>query len=656
MSSALRVIAFLALSVPGLVVIAWASSRMLGVRRSWLAVGVSSLVGWLVGFGVSLAIAGELNDAALFRNTLFLAFIFTMATEVGFDLLARPGTLRKDDAGLLTLPHPRRYVQARLDVVRRTRQIVEIAHRNGIGPQLGLRRRSDRAAAMRLPEPVRVRHLLEQCGGMFVKLGQIASTRTDLIPPELAVELTQLQHHVAPEDPGAMRELIEGELGASVDEVFAAFDWQPIGTASIAQVYRATLRSGEPVVVKAQRPGVADVVARDSEVLLRLAAVIERNTAWGVEYNVSQLAQEFVDGVSDELDFGKEEANAKGIGLNMVGVPGVRAPRVYGEYCTDRILVQARLEGPSASDVEAVDALGAHRQELADSLLRAALKQMMVDGWFHADLHPGNVLVLSADELGIIDFGACGRLDTLQQASLRQMLIATSLRDPVMLRQAVADVCEIPRRVDDEALERALARFLAVNVTAGEGVGANAIADLLAMLTTFGIRVPVEFTTFGRALVQLDGTLRTLSPGYSFTDAAQGLAEEWVAAKRASSPQELEQAARREVLSLLPTLRALPTRADRVLRQVERGELAGRVSLFSSEEDTRFVSKVVNRGVLAFIGGMLGLISAVLLTTSGGPTFAGEVSLVEFVGYLGLFGSAVLMLRVVAAVVREGLN
>jgi ubiquinone biosynthesis protein len=653
-----RVVVLVALSFPGLAVVAFAASRLLGVRRSWLAIAVSSLVGWILGFAVALAVgAGRLDEAPLYRNTLLLAFIFTMAVEVGLDLLAKPGTLRRpDEAGVLRLPHPRTYVRERLEVIRRTRQIVEIAMRNGIGPQLGLRRGSVLPEGWSEPNPVQVRRVLEQCGGMFVKVGQLVSTRTDLISPEMAAELALLQRQVAPEDPAAMRALIEEELGAPVDQVFAAFDWDPIGTASIAQVYKATLVTGEAVVVKAQRPGVADVVARDSKVLLRLADAAERNTAWGVEYNVGQLARELVQGVAAELDFRAEATNAVGIGANMVGVAGVRVPLVYARHSTSRLLVQERFEGPSVGEALAVDALGAHREALADHLLRAALKQMMVDGWFHADLHPGNVLVLSPDEVGIIDFGACGRLDPLQQASLRQMLIATALREPAMLRRAVADVCEIPGSVDDEALERALARFLAVNVTPGEGVGANAVADLLEMLTRFGIHVPMEFTTFGRALVQLEGTLRTLSPGYSFTDAAQGMAEEWVAAKRSTSLHDLDQAARKELLSLLPTVKALPVRADRVLRRLEHGELGIKASLFSSEVDTRFVSKIVNRVVLAFLGALLGVISALLLSTSGGPAFAGEVTLLQFLGYLGLFSAAVLMLRVVAAVVREGLN
>lgn len=283
MSETLHILLLIALSFPLIAVVTLVATRLLGVRRSWVAITVSAVIGWVVGFAVSFVMAGELQDARLIRNTLVLSFVFTMATAVGLDLLARPGSLVQGDAaGRFVVPHPKRYVTERVDVVRRTSEIVEIASRNGFGPQLGIRhRRARRALIEKDPVPVRVRRTLEQCGGMFVKLGQIASTRTDIVPTDLAEELAKLQSDVAPDDPAAMRALVEAELGASVDEVFADFEWEPIGAASIAQVYRATLRSGEPVVVKAQRPNVAEVVHRDTEVVMRLARAVEHNTDLG---------------------------------------------------------------------------------------------------------------------------------------------------------------------------------------------------------------------------------------------------------------------------------------------------------------------------------------------------------------------------------------
>lgn len=665
MGETVRILVLLVLSLPAIVALALVGARMLGVRRSWVAIAISGVVGWLVGLAAAFAMSGgTVRDAEFLRNALLLGFLATMVTAVALDLMAKPGTLSQGDAaGRFVMPRPKRYVGERVDVVRRSREIAEILHANGFGPQLGwTRRRREEAALAREPAPVRARKALEQCGGMFVKLGQIASTRSDLLPPEFIDELSKLQSDVAPADPAAVRAVLEAELGSSVDEVFSGFDWEPIGTASIAQVYRATLHTGEPVVVKVQRPEIPEIVHRDTEVLLRVAGSVERNTPWGESYHVSTIARDFADGVRAELDFRQEARNAAAIGAGMASIPGVSVPRVHDAYTTSRVLVQERFDGPKASDVDALADRSLDRRHLADVLLRAALKQMMTDGWFHADLHPGNVLVLGSGadaRLGIIDYGACGRLDPLQQAALQQMLIATALRDAGMLRQAVVDTCQIGTEVDDDALERALARFLALNVQPGQAVSASAVSDLMQLLTRFGIRVPVEFTTFGRALVVLDGTLRVLAPGYQFSEAAQEVATEWVRASDAdegAAEVDMEALARQELIAQLPTLRDLPRRTDRVLRLVERGDLTGRVSLFTRDEDTRFVARMVNRATLAFIGAAVALVSALLLVSGDGPPFAGDVTLFQFFGYVGLFGATVLLLRVIAAIVREGQN
>jgi ubiquinone biosynthesis protein len=263
-------------------------------------------------------------------------------------------------------------------------------------------------------------------------------------------------------------------------------------------------------------------------------------------------------------------------------------------------------------------------------------------------------MVLADGTIGMIDFGATGRLDPLLQSSLRQMLVATSLRDAALLRQAVSEVAEISAEVDPDALERALSRFMAAHVAAGDSIGAAAIHDLMELLTTFGIRVPPALTTFSRALVILEGTLATLAPGYRLAAHAQDMAEEWAAER--FSPDTIEELAERELMTLLPTLRQLPRRADRIGDLLERGNLTTRVSLFSTTADITFVTKMVNRFILGFLGAVLGVISAILLASQQGPSLADGTQLLHLIGAVGLAGGTVLMLRVVAAVVRDGLN
>ena len=256
----------------------------------------------------------------------------------------------------------------------------------------------------------------------------------------------------------------------------------------------------------------------------------------------------------------------------------------------------------------------------------------------------------------MIDFGATGRLDPLMQSSLQQMLMSVSVGDPAMLRQAVSEITVIDVDVDPDALERALARFMASHTTSGAGVGASAIADLMELLTKFGIEVPAELTTFSRAFLILEGTLTTLEPNYRLSEHAQEIGAEWVSAKVEEAGGSMEDIARDELIKQLPTLRQLPRRADRIGEMLERGNLSTRVSLFSNPTDVNVVTKLVNRLVLGVISTVLGLMSVIMVGTEEGPVLADGVELIQLIGAIGLFASGILMLRLVAAIVRDGLN
>jgi ubiquinone biosynthesis protein len=489
---------------------------------------------------------------------------------------------------------------------------------------------------------------------MFVKLGQLLSTRADLLPESVTSELARLQDQVAPAPPEAIRELLEAELGRPVEQAFREFDWAPIAAASIGQAYRATLPSGEPVIVKVQRPGIAAAVERDLLVLAELARTAETRTAWGADYHVSELTGEFAERLREELDFRLEARNATEIAADLGAMPRVRIPKVYQELSTARVLVLEWLDGVSVREVARIDRLGLDRPALAELLLRCALQQMLVDGRFHADPHPGNVLVLGSGQLGLIDFGATGRLDPLQQASMRGMLLAVQRRDAALLRQAVLEVATLRHHFEDDQLERALARFMARHLGGGAAPSAAMFNDLLQLFFAFGISLPPEFSTFFRALVTLEGTLTTLYPGYLVIQAAEELAAEW--ARERLAPASLEELARNELASLALLLRRVPKHVDRIAALVERGDLRARVSLLSDEADLRAVTRLLNRVVLAVLGSVVGVLSVMLLGTRGGPPFTGNTSLFQFFGYFGLFCATVLILRVIVAVLHDGVN
>jgi len=645
--------ALLAASAPAILGVAWLAGRLLGTRHTWGVTLLSGITGWFAGVGFSLVLHnGDIASAGFTQHVWIFSTGFTMSALAGFDLLARPGTLARARTGLIALPRPMRALRRRSQRIRRNLALTRIAAKHGLGGYLGMRRvATDGSPDGRALLDHRVSQALEEAGGMFVKLGQVLSTRADLLPTGLVRELSRLQDRVAPADRTAVQGLLEEELKKPIQEVFSEFDWTPVAAASIGQAHRACLRSGSQVIVKVQRPGIAEAVDRDLDVLLELARLVEARTAWGSDYQVLQFVGDFADRVREELDFRIEARNATEIAANLAPLSQVRIPAVYPELSSSRVLVMEWFEGVSVREAERIDGMGFDRRQLADSLFRCAVKQMLIDGRFHADPHPGNVMVLRDGRVALIDFGAAGRLDAMQQSTLREMLLAISRRDPALLRQAVLEVATLRRRFDDEQLERALARFMARRLGPGAKPNAAMFSDMMQLFFTFGMALPAEFGSLFRALITLEGTLTTLCPGYLVIDEAQKLAGEW--ARDRVTPTSLRQMATQEVVTLAPLLRRLPHHLDRLATIIERGNLITRVSLFSEPDDVRVLTRLVNRVVLAVIGILGGIISVLLIGTPGGPLFTGDTTLFQFFGYFGLFWSLVLVLRVVVAILHD---
>ncbi len=631
--------------------------RVLGVRRSFAASVLSGLFGFGLGVLVSLLIADQRKTASDgFGRNLFLFTLFgALAAGVWIEFLARPGALARASSGFRSIPHPVRALRRRSKQVRRYAEITRIAVRNGLGPSLGLGPRDETAEGGRRPPTVRrLRLALEECGGMFVKLGQILSTRSDLLTPEATQELSRLQDHVRPAPREPVAELLEAELDAPVDEAFAAFDWEPLAAASIGQVYRAELPDGSPVVVKVQRPGIDETVGVDLSVLAELGNVVEHRTSWGPEYHVSELVDEFSARLREELDFRVEARNARTIAAGLDGDQHVYVPKVYDDLTTSRVLVMEWVDGTSVRDVVWREGQAATRKRLADYLLRSFLEQMLQDGVFHADPHPGNVMLLADGRLALIDFGAAGRLDPGEQASLRDMMAGVARRDADMVANAVLQVGRLRRGADVMEFERALARFMAQHLAPGTRPDAAMFTAMFQLFFDFGISLPPELSTFFRALLVLEGTLVTIAPGYSVVDSAQDIALKW--ARGQITPGTIQQTVRDEVLRTVPMLRRLPRHIDRAFTSIEREGLRVRVSHFADDHDEQVVTKLVNRSVLAFLAGTIGLLSVGLIAIEGGPPFSGDTSLFRVLGYFGLFCATVLAMRVIVAVLRDGLN
>lgn len=555
-----------------------------------------------------------------------------------------------------SVPGPLEFVRGFRGRVARTRrylQILRIAIRNGLGPLLRgrqpaeLQQTTGRAALARS-----VRQALDEGGVTFVKLGQVASTRPDLLPPEFVAELSRLRDQAAPAPWEQVEQVLTAELGGPVEEVFAAFDRAPLAAASIAQVHTARLRGGEEVIVKVQRPGIRAVVEPDLDIVARLARRLETTTRWGRTIGVRELARGFADAVGEELDFRIEARNMAAVAAAPSSRgSGVVVPTPYEPLCTERVLVMQHLHGtPLAGAGDRIAERGLDRTVLARTLLDALLRQVMLDGVFHADPHPGNVLLLADGRLGLLDFGSVGRLDTGVRAALQRLLLAMDRGDPLGVSDALLEVVPRPDEIDQQHLERALGQFMARNLGPGMTPSVRMFTELFGIVSGFGLSVPAEVAAVFRALATLEGALAQLAPGFEIVTEARAFASRYLTEQL--DADTLRRAALDELVAIAPMLRRLPRRLDRIVSAAEHGRMSVNVRLFADERDRQHVASLLHQVLLAALGSVAGIMAVMLLGTDGGPVVTEAVSLHELLGYNLLVISAVLVLRVLVLIFR----
>ena len=606
----------------------------------------AALVGYGLGFLVFLFMTRveDVDNGTANLTALILSLVFTMMAIVTFEVLSDYRLRRRSRSPNLGVPNPAQWTRDQIDSARRTAEITSIAARHGFGKGVDPSQAEGGSDVGR-----RLAAALDEAGGIYVKLGQILSTRSDVLGPEIAGELATLQQDSAP----ASREEIEPHLieslGADLDTVFIEFDWEPIGSASLAQVYRARLVDGTDVVVKVQRPNIDQEVERDLRIIAQVSGYLDVRTEWGEMFNLAELADEFADTVRKELDYEREATTTAEVQQAFSAYPALRVPAVYTEISSPKVLVQEFIEGPTLGRAGVVG--GEQGRMLADQLFDAQVAAMINGDRFHADPHPGNLILCEDDQLGLIDFGLSTRLDAFERAGLNDVLSAIALYDPSLLSEAAFTIGEPRREVDGAKLERACARIMTEHLDPSGQPTAEMLNDFLDIVYRFGLALPPNITALFRALVTLQGSLEQLSPNYPLIERAQKLASEQM--QTTITPDTLALEAKNEVIRLAPLLRRAPVHMDRIAGQLERGKLGVRVSLLSGEQDVRVISTLVNRFVLAFIGIGLGVVSVMLFSVETDVFVVRHIDMFDILGFIGLFTGATLIMRVALDVFRE---
>lgn len=626
------------------------SQRLLGVRMSSGRIILAGLagVGAGVGFESQFVWRAAEYTPAVIPILLGVIVLVSIAVLVAAEILVPQGSLPQPHQWpALTrqaFERNRRYVQL-LRIAARHR-LLAIRFEPGADEQ---HRRERRQQALALKEA------LQEAGGAFVKLGQLLSTRPDVLPQEFRDELSALQQKVAPAPWSAVEAQLVAALGAPLDDVFASFSHEPFAAASIGQVHAATLNSGERVAVKVRRPGIEAVVMRDIDIAQRLARRFARSSEWAERFGVEALVDSLTRSLHDELDYSFEAMNMAALAAVQQSLPGearVHIPRCVAALSTERVLVMEYVSGRTLSDPRAADALDpTERSELARRLLASVLAQILQAGVFHADLHPGNIVISDTAEVVLLDFGSIGRIDSETRARIVDVLSAFSRGDAAAFADSLLEFVTFDDGQDERALRRIVSSFMSRRLGPGSRLDASVFAEVVAILSDQGLTVPAELTVPFRAIATVEGSLRLLEPQFDLIAEAGDYAQRRM--RDATRPEAMLRSLADEALSVLPLVKRIPHRVDQITGHLAEGRFSMNVRMLADARDRAFLREITGLVVVAFLAGVFGIMSAVLLTSSVGPQLTDTLTLFQVFGYLFLVVSGVLTLKVLFDVLRR---
>ena len=538
---------------------------------------------------------------------------------------------------------------------KRLRYVLKIAMTNGITRTVKfVRNREDErelALALRLT--------LEQCGGIFVKFGQVLSTRKELLSPIFIEELEKLQQQAPPLSKEQVDALLQQNLPAPVDEIFSYFSEEPLAAASIGQVHKAVLRqTNEPVVVKILRPEVKEIMRDDLGILLEFATWISSKSSWAESFGFKDLAIGFAASLREEIDFQIEARNMMQV-TNMMRktVLKVNIPRAYLQYSNANILVMDYIDGKSVANASVVfEKFNIDRHEFAQNVLYAFLEQALISGIFHADPHPGNVYVENRQGMiTLLDFGAVGRLAERQQEGLKLFLVGIHQNDVGTLVDGITLLVENAEEVERERIEQAVSQVL-LKISYVDRVPTDElIYSIFSIVREFGLRFYPSVSVALRAIVTLDGTLRIIDPMFDIFQEAKLFSNAYVKnsfKQPFKEPKATKERLEEEIALILPNIRKIPRRIDQLVKKVEGGKIILHHDIFSDKANASFVTQLFSQFVLLFVGITFGIISVALLAISQFMYTAYAIYL-NMAAYLGLFLCAILLVRLSIQAIRN---
>jgi ubiquinone biosynthesis protein len=542
----------------------------------------------------------------------------------------------------------------------RYRQILSVMLRYGfgdvidrlhVGPyiEMGLRI-GLRESLEKLSRAERVRMALEELGPTFVKMGQILSTRPDLIPLDLIEELSKLQDNVPPFAFEQVKEIVEEELGCSLHERFGSFDDIPLAAASIGQVHRAHLRSGEEVVVKVQRPGIRPVIETDIEILGHLAGLMEKYIEEMTIYRPARIVEEFAGTLEREMDYTIEASNQERFARQFAGHDHVHVPKICREALTGRVLTMEYIDGIKASELEKLDQAGMDRKVIASRGAGLILEQIFKQGFFHADPHPGNVFVMKDNTICYLDFGIMGYVDRHAREHFVDMIYSYVSRDETGIATALLRLTEWEQEPNRQALERDIRGIMDLHLY--KPLKELRVKDLLRktleLIARHRLVFPPDIFLMIKGLTVAEGLGLMLDPGFDMAGTAEPFVAE-IKAERLKAGRVISDI-REYGSELIELIKELPAELHDIVRQIRQGKMKIGFEHRGLEKFIFEIDRSSNRIAFALVISSIVIGSSLIITTNIGPRLLGFPVL----GLAGYLMAGVLGIWLLVSILRSG--
>lgn len=493
----------------------------------------------------------------------------------------------------------------------------------------------------------RLRLVLEELGPTFIKLGQLLSTRPELLPPPYIHQLEQLQDNVSPEPFITIQATIEQELGQPLSDIFKHLDPAPLATASIGQVHHGILADGKPVAVKVQRTKVAEKIKADLDILIDVAHFLESRFGWARQNHLIGLAEEFADNIRDELDYTSEAANAARLKENLRTFQQILIPEIYGQYSTSKVLVMEYLPGLKINAITSWETLTP--QKIARELMASFFKQIFDDGFFHADLHPGNLQFTADGRIVLMDFGMMGRIDEVFREKLLLLFLKGYRKDSGGVANILIRFGTSGTPIDKAALRRDIYILLDkyYSRTLDQIRIGPVFQEMIRIALNHHIHIPRELIMVSRSVLLLESLIEYLDPTLDWISAFQPFIRKLV--QNRLKPDRLIKKAQDYTVNTATSLAEIPEMLQQVLRRIEEGKLQLTIEHLYFEEFMQKIGRLGNRLSFSLIIASI-IIGTSLIAQKAADSFLWRLPISE----LGFIIAVMMGLWLIISIIRSG--